>query len=965
MHKALTLILILATAALASVAVAGDIDPALLEVLAGTSADQPVSVIVHMVDQAPVTQISHNLSASRATRAFRHQTIINALRDAARSQDLLLTDLATDRRDGSVLGYTSYWISNMVIVYALPDEIRRIADRADVAWVEINFVPELIRPTDVHSAGDGESLDRLGITPGLEAIHAPEVWNELGVDGSGAIIGSCDTGVMGSHAALASRWRGTVAPAAECWLDVLGTGPTFPVDNYGHGTHTVGTMCGQTASDTIGVAPGAMWIAANPIDQNTGTEFDNDVIHCFQWFADPDGDPNTIDDVPDVVQNSWGVNEGFSGYNDCDSRWWAVIDNCEAAGVCVTWSAGNEGPSSGTLRSPADRAATIYNCFSVGAIDATNYSAPWPIASFSSRGPTTCPLVPPAAAIKPEVSAPGVDVYSSYNNGGYTFMSGTSMAGPHVAGVVALMRSANPNLEVDLIKQILMDTAVDEGATGEDNTFGWGVVNARLAVEAAMNGFGTLAGTITNASGGGTPLPGARVELAGTFYHYTSNAAGQYSGHAAPGMYDAVFSLDGFAPQTVPVVIGENAETTQDVSLVDIAGPSITNVSQPITAPETAGPNTITADVADFSGVANVVLNYRTGASAWMTEPMTGSGTYSADIPAQPADTQIDYYVSATDGAGLDSTSPAGAPADVYTLLITASLYSYEAEDPGDPDWQLGAAGDAATSGIWVRADPVGTEYNGVAMQPEDDHTPDPGVACFVTGNGTVGGAAGDEDVDGGCTTLISPTFDLSAYDRAFVTYWRWYGEGGLSIDDDFVVEASDDGGATWTELERVTDIQNSWQKVAVDLGTLPGFALTDQVMVRFLACDLNSGGLVEAGIDDFAIEVFNGFDPTAVGDGIPAVSPVVALDQNHPNPFNPSTTIAFSLPRETNVSLAVYTIDGRRVAQLIDGTLPAGAHSVVWNGHDAGGRQVASGAYFYRLDSGAATLVRRMVLVK
>jgi hypothetical protein len=245
----------------------------------------------------------------------------------------------------------------------------------------------------------------------------------------------------------------------------------------------MGTMVGGAPGLEVGVAPGAQWIASNCINMGTGAAFDNAVIASFQFMADPDGNAGTITDVPDVVQNSWGVNEGFSGYLDCDSRWWAAIDNCEAAGVCVTWSAGNEGPGATTLRSPGDRALTPYNCFSVGATDAT---APYTIASFSSRGPSGCGG---AFAMKPEVSAPGVNTYSCYNNGSYTTMSGTSMAGPHVAGVVALMRSANPDIEVNAIKQILMDTATDLGTAGEDNTYGWGLVDAYEAVLAALSGF--------------------------------------------------------------------------------------------------------------------------------------------------------------------------------------------------------------------------------------------------------------------------------------------------------------------------------------------------------------------------------------------------------------------------------------------------------------------------------------------
>ncbi len=297
---------------------------------------------------------------------------------------------------------------------------------------------------------------------------------------------------------------------------------------------------------------------------------------------------------------------------------------------------------------------------------------------------------------------------------------------------------------------------------------------------------------------------------------------------------------------------------------------------------------------------------------------------------------------------------------------MTEPAYAQDAESDGVPAWQLGAAGDVADTGIWIRADPVGTVYNGVPLQIEDDHTAAPGVACYVTGNGAVGGAFSEQDVDHGCTTLITPTFDLAGFDRAFVTYWRWYAEAGNSTDDDFVVQASNDNGVTWVDLEVVPTTQASWQRVAVELGSLNGgaFALTSQVKVRFLACDLNAQGLVEVAIDDFAIETFTEGQSTAVDDEVVA-APALRLAPNQPNPFNPSTTIAFSLPRAGDVELAVYTLDGRRVAVLVDGTLPAGPHAATWTGRDDGGRQVASGTYFYRLTTDEQTLTRRMVLVK
>ena len=977
MKVAKMLVLTALLALCASTVQAGEIHPNLQLMLDQAGPDDLLGVIVHMQDQALVDQISADLTAAGVTRKVRHREIVVSLKDAATAQDPFLAYLDARIASGDVIGYTSHWITSCVVVQAKKTEILQIAARGDIDIVEPNFTVSLIEPVSRGSASYqdpdaevSEDGDRgIGITPGLLAIGARDVWEQFGFRGEGVLIGSCDTGVDGTHPALTDRWRGNFHPHSECWLDVLNNGSTTPVDYNNHGTHTTGTMTGLAYDDTIGVAPGAQWIATNVIDQGVSSDFDNDVIVCYEWFADPDGDPFTDDDVPDVIQNSWRVNEGFpGGYTDCDSRWWAAIDNCEAAGVATFWSAGNEGPGGHSIGSPPDRATTLTNCFSIGAVDATSYGWPYPIANFSSRGPSGCPGVPPENLIKPEVVAPGVDVYSSVPGGGYAGgWNGTSMSGPHVTGVAALMRQANPDLDVNSIKMILMETARDEGTPGEDNVYGWGFIDAVAAVERAMTGFGGLEGHVLNASFGDIPIVGAEVRLLDSSYRFNTGPDGYYSGMAAPGIYTAEASAPGFAPQTFTVEIVAEETAVQDFALTDIAGPQITGVSEPVATSDTAGPYVIMADIHDASTVALAILYYRANGGAWQQTAMTETRAgYEGDIPGYPANTQIDYYIVAEDGVGLTSSSPEGAPDDFYTLYVTEELYAYEMEDPEDPDWQMGVAGDDATTGHWIRDDPVGTEYFGLIVQPDDDHTPAPGYKCFVTGNAAPGDPAGTNDVDGGCTTLVSPTFDLSTAERAFVKYVRWYGEGGLSVDDDWVVEVSNDDGDSWYELERETDNANWWTWVSKDLNAvLP--ELTDQVVFRFLACDQNSGGLVEAAVDDFSIQSFTESVVAVEGedDAATPVRHVFGLAQNHPNPFNPLTTISFSLPRSGQVELAIYAIDGRKVASLVNEPMAAGSHTVTWDGSDNRGQRVASGTYFYRLQADDEVATKRMVLVK
>jgi hypothetical protein len=409
------------------------------------------------------------------------------------------------------------------------------------------------------------------------------------------------------------------------------------------------------------------------------------------------------------------------------------------------------------------------------------------------------------------------------------------------------------------------------------------------------------------------------------------------------------------------VTLIANQLTVQDFALTDIAGPAIVNVTNPVTTTDTVGPYVIQADVTDFSTVASVKLYTRVNGGAWTEQSMTpAAALYGASIPGYPAGTQIDYYVWAEDGIGLTSTSPAGAPASYYSLFITQVSYAYQAEDPADVNWTIGGPGDNATSGLWIRDNPVGTTYNGGPVQAEDDHTPTPGVKCFVTGNGAVGGAVGDQDVDGGCTSILSPTFDLSQATMAFVTYYRWYGRTGNSADDDFEIDVSPNGGANWVALERVGVHDPNWTKATLRVDTI--VPLTSQIRFRFRACDLNTPGLVEAGIDDFSVETFTP-NPADVTGG-----PVVLrtqLEQNQPNPFNPVTAIRFVLSNPAEARLVIYDASGRQVRTLVEEPMSAGAHQVLWDATDDAGRPVGSGTYFYHLQAGAFEQSRRMTILK
>jgi subtilisin family serine protease len=469
---------------------AGEIELNLEAVLAGTGPGETVSALVYLADHVNLAELEQQLERGDGTLRHRHEVVVTALQQrAAATQTALLARLDGLSQAGTVTSYQAFWVANCVQIQATPAAIREIAARPEVETVYLDYPIEAIEPVDaIPFEKSREDRGDRTPEPGLVAIRAPEVW-DMGFTGEGILVATLDTGVDGNHPALASRWRG-VADARYAghpewaWFDPV-TYTTFPQAFGSHGTHTMGTVCGGAPGDQIGVAPGAQWIHAAVIDRVSIAQTVADAILAFQWLIDPDDDPSTNWDVPRSCSNSWRLTTSH-GYPPCDQTFWTYLDACESAGIVILFSAGNEGPSPQTIGRPPDRATDDYRCFAVGAING-NVSS-YPIADFSSRGPSYC-TPGGQMAIKPEVVAPGVDVRSSVPGGGYqsTGWSGTSMASPHVNGAVALIREACPDLSVEEVKQILLGTASDLGPAGEDNDYGVGIIDVYEAVNLALS----------------------------------------------------------------------------------------------------------------------------------------------------------------------------------------------------------------------------------------------------------------------------------------------------------------------------------------------------------------------------------------------------------------------------------------------------------------------------------------------
>jgi subtilisin family serine protease len=294
----------------------------------------------------------------------------------------------------------------------------------------------------------------------LQDLRVEHVWDQ-GFWGDGVVVAIMDSGVDVNHPDLAGRWRG----ATGGWFDPYGQ-YAFPVDADGHGTQALSLILGGDASGyTIGLAPGARWIAARLFDDQ-GRSSLSAIHQAFQWLLDPDGNPAT-DDVPDVVNNSWGFSNTI---NQCYQEFADDIRLLREAGVSVVFSAGNYGPLSESSISPANNPGVT----SVGSVDQFQ-----DIDTFSSRGPGACD-----GGVFPKLVAPGSLVYVADRlPTAYNVVSGTSFAAPHVAGAIALLKSAYPMATVSQIETALYDSADDLAAPGADSDTGYGRINVAAAYD--------------------------------------------------------------------------------------------------------------------------------------------------------------------------------------------------------------------------------------------------------------------------------------------------------------------------------------------------------------------------------------------------------------------------------------------------------------------------------------------------
>lgn len=933
--------------------------------------------IIYLDNQLDILALDKELTKSGASLKERAFTVITQLKEhAVISQQALSKTLSSE----GVTEIKSFWINNSIAIEALPSQIIEISNDADIKSIDSDEGPDIIEPVQ-KSVAPSSIPNNAEI--GLKVINAHKMW-ELGFTGEGVIVMNTDTGVEGDHPALAATWLGNEAgvDTSAAWFDPQ-TSSAFPFDDHGHGSHTMGTMLGldPATNDTIGIAFSARWIAANthhrdgPYGATMYSE--SAIINSFQWALDPDGDPNTTDDMPVVINCSWG------GYTTCDNPFISSINALEAAGIATVFGLSNSGPTPGSVTGPGMNNFTEMNCFSVGAINGNNRDIY--IAPFSGRGPTPCSGE--GNNIKPEVAAPGDYIRSSVLNGKYAYWSGQSFAVPHVSGAIALLKQAFPQKTGTELKRMLYDSARDMGIPGEDNDYGMGLIDVYAAYKMHA----------------GDMNPKAPQNLS-AFSDYLTPTSVSLSWddptHFVNGDTLINFAIDIFRDEQLIQSVNQGVENYIDSGLNDGQLYAYSIKARDVETDSSS----IETFTTVFSGGSpfpappeNVKCTYN-GTSAllsWNDPEQQSDGTALDDLE------KIYIYRY---GELIDSVS-AGVQSytDTDTLAFAKTLsYFLRAKDSESP-FHLSANSKKA---FCITTDnPDYLVWAGLGSTSSYFSSPDSIFEALV--------ANGESVIL--TTSLLK---DLSGFKAVFAVLSYEYKQGGL-INGSPEVSALNsylsNGGKLYVEgtwelfnLPPYGPLYNMrpWfslnkpsanvDKVASNItgyDFLSSFSLSYSGFFKTITAlkpqnsipiwkeaetcigvynpSYGSGGQAIGVIFPFGgvvgkgnrTQVMNAYLDVLVSVDNETIHHPIAFNliQNYPNPFNPKTVISYQLPTLIKVELSIYNILGQKVHNLVSKKQPAGTYKVEW---DAAG--FASGIYFYKLSTtNGYSKTKKLVLLK
>lgn len=437
-----------------------------------TDASAYVRAYILLKDQVDIPALQAEFVSLRANKDYRARRIVNSLKETAQRSQGQWLDFLAKAEAVKPESIRPFWVTNMILVEAQGSFLAALSQRPDVLRIEQEWQAELL---DKEAGSPAPLVVPGSREKGLTAINAHKLW-QLGYTGYGTKVMVIDSDIDFDHRALSTQFYYHNVPIEQAFTAELSGQICFS-----HGTNVTGLIVGldRWQEDTIGVAYNAKYLNG-PV-----AFFDSDGNQCelegrvlsalenLQFALDPDGNPNTSGDMPDVVNNSYGTTT-FSSFDCQNLTLRNIYSTLDAAGISLVFSSGNEGPGDGSLTLQASLNFDDFVPFVVGAVDDRNV-----IADFSSRGPSVC--IDGPNTIKPEVVAPGVNVRTAKPFNNYEEVPGTSFSTPYVSGAILLLKEAFPDLPGRELNRALYETARDLGEAGEDNSYGNGLIDVYAA----------------------------------------------------------------------------------------------------------------------------------------------------------------------------------------------------------------------------------------------------------------------------------------------------------------------------------------------------------------------------------------------------------------------------------------------------------------------------------------------------
>lgn len=977
------------------------ITPQLQEYLEKSDLNELIRINIVMKDRFDPQEKFSDLE--RLERTERREFAVSQLKDFTESsQRDILNFLNSYQVTSKVENIKSLWINNTINCYAQTDIIELLAERTDILSVDLDEMRQLISP----QPGTSSSRTDREITWNVTKVQADDVW-DLGYTGAGVTVAVLDTGVNYNHVDLNDHlWEN---PDYPCHGYDFINNDMDPMDDHGHGTHCAGTVAGDgTAGSQTGMAPDATIMCLKILD-NTGNGNESASWAAVQFAVEQGAD---VMSMSFGWQHNWGVNR--EGWRD-------AMNSALYAGVVASVAAGNEGnqlwyyPIPDNVRTPGDcpppwlhpdqtLEGGVSSVICVGATDSNDN-----IANFSSRGPVTwqdvtnyCdyPYNPGIGLIRPDISAPGVNIKSlsySSNSGYLDGWDGTSMATPCVAGVIALMISKDFTLTPQLINQIV-ELNCDLPQNPKNNIFGSGRINALASVNAV-----TMPDTPPNPVISPNPVDGSEFNcLNQTLTWMNGGGASSY----------AVFFGTDNPPSNL---INGEVVATNSYLITDQLTPE-TQYFWKIDAINEFG--TTPGSIWNFYTLPEADESYTTGdfsAFQWLH-----SGDEMWQIVEE--DPFYDTYCARSGTISQNQNSTLSIHRNVLEESILTFHVKTSCQEPAGQEYYdyLGFSID----------DVLIEKYAGQNDWQMKTFTISPGVHTFSWNYHKDNSNSGGEDcvwldyiifptsecvgpgtVQGQVT--LDPPGDLSLVEMTIGVYQITLDEQGCySLElpfgnydialsypgyfnyDNTIYLAPNETITLDILLEKLPvpyDLQAEVVDHTVNLTWQDPEADESRNILYYKIYRNQNGGnfsFIYATVYEYFCETLTlsgnyGYRVTAMYANNCESDPseivyaeitetneyqlpvVTTFSGNHPNPFNPSTTFHYSLKEILPVKLTIYNLKGEIVNRLISEVQPSGYYEYTWNGKNMNGETLGSGIYFSRFQAGSYSAINKLLIMK